>query len=194
MNEKIYVEIEGKSNVQERIEGYLVSDIELCVQKNSSFYLERFSKLPKHNVNEMALVFTGEWMVYRHMWREFIITLLLAGSIIFATAPYTVKLLNSIGYNGKAGTVILACGYLIIICPIIGFLGDSLYWKKIERELNRFNRKDSISPLAEAERAELQKRTNSSGIYILLANLIAMIISRIIVELFVIVMIFKLGI
>lgn len=150
----------------ERIDGYLVSDIELCVVNNTEYYLNKFRKLPAREINESAFLCSINWMAYRHMWREGIILYFLHIIPVIAAIPFLVRS----ALNGRAVSVDAAMPILLfstaVYCYLTGLFGDTIYWKKIKRELDRFNRKNSTVPMTEAEIEELQHRTQCSYIYV----------------------------
>lgn len=169
MDEGIYGIAEVEVIEPERINGYLVSDIELCLQAKTEYYLERFRKQPERDLNWSAFLFGGTWMAYRHMWREAVITYLLIIPAVLALIPLLIKIGIAGGYSGD--DVILTSTFVIqfFFCVLYGLWSDTLYWRKIKRELNRFNRKDSTVSISEEEKENLLKRTNLSAMYVFAA-------------------------
>lgn len=167
----------------DRIEGYLITDIELCIGKNKDYYINKFQKLPTRRVNGSAMLFEVNWMAYRHMWREGIILYFLQLIPVMIAVPFMFKGV----LNGNARTMDTVWPPIImsIIASflLIGFFGDTIYWKKIKRELDRYNRKNSTIPMTEAEKGELQGRTQTSFIYVVISIILYKSLEKVLIYL-----------
>lgn len=183
MNDEMDAELYGKeirnTALPEQIDGYMVSDIELCVERNTEYYLDCFRKQPKLSLNGSALVFSGNWMIYRHMWAEFVIWSLINIVLTFVSGRIFIK--NMLLNGNSIIDVIqkLTLGNLIFNATLFFVFGNMLYWKKIKRELDRMNRKDSTIPMTAAEKANLQKRTRVSGSYVAIVIFLYMLLNGI---------------
>lgn len=166
-------EINGIAEVEtaepERIDGYMVSDIEMCIQKKSEYYLNYFRKQPKLHLNWAAFIFGRIWMAYRHMWREAVITSLLEIPAAFALPTLFIKLAIANGFYDISIVYVSTFATLLIFCILYGLWGNTLYWKKLKRELNRFNRKDSTVSITEEEKENLLKSNRLSAMYVFAA-------------------------
>lgn len=182
MNDEMDAELYGTESVsiasQERIEGYLVSDIELCVDRNTEYYLDCFRKQPQLYPNGSALLFSGNWMVYRHMWVEFLIWNLIDILLTFVSGLIFIKPMLLGGERLIDIYFKLNIWNFVFVAILFFAFANTFYWKKIKRELNRFNRKDSTTPITEEEKAVLQNHTRVSGLYVVIAILLYLLIGR----------------
>lgn len=150
----------------EKIDGFIMRDIRICLEKNQDDYIERFMILPHRKFNFSAAFFGSKWFVYRLMLREgmllwgldllvttFVGTLLTIFGLKKMMNPDSIRKLIIIG---------MALVYMIFFF-IQGFIADQIYWKKLKRELTAFGRKDSNEP---ASKEEIDKMKEWTGVSI----------------------------
>lgn len=122
---------------EERIDGYLVSDIECCVGKNKNFYINRFRDISqgRKTFNFASAFLSTYWLSYRLMIWEALILIVINSFIEILLLLY---LLENIGYNRSLFFAELLCYLFIgaIYTVILGYLGDRLYWSHVKRKLN----------------------------------------------------------
>lgn len=158
--------IEDWQKVNCRIDGYLETDIRICLEKNEDTYLERFWYLPQRRFNVCAAIFGSKWFAYRLMIKEgsllWFIDLVVSGTIYALILIMGGRRIIDIHYMN---TALKASGILtfLILFFVQGFIADQLYWKHLKKELEvvgRFNSKDSI--LEE----EIEKLKGETGVSI----------------------------
>lgn len=167
----------------ERIAGYLVSDIELCIGTNTDYYLAKFRKLPALRINGSATLCAINWMVYRHIWREALMVYFIQlASMVVVSIFLIIGMKNGLRLDTDEINLI-SMGAHVVYCLAVGLFGDSLYWRKIRRELDRFNRQDSTTTMTEEEKQELRDRTQPSGFYVIMSIALYLLSNRVILSL-----------
>lgn len=127
-------------------QGFLLADLELCIGKQYSFYMDRFRQLRhgKYTFNWGAALFSFYWLYYRQMWSIW---------------PYAFgfTLLISVAHNMLLSAICFFCGfymgypqfvdhdlsfgiiyyifYNILKMLVWGFAGDLLYWRHVRKLL-----------------------------------------------------------
>lgn len=152
---------------EDRIGGYLESDIMCCVGKNKELYLRRFRDITSGRMtfNFSAAFFGNYWMAYRLMLIEAAILTVLDCAISVYVPLLLERELAVVEWSyGFTPIVFLLMGAVHIL--FMGFFGDRFYWWHVKRLLNSYQCKDT--PGDTAREAELRQRGGTSAIIIVI--------------------------
>lgn len=149
---------------EDRIGGYLESDIMCCVGKNKELYLKRFRDITagRKTFNYSTAFFVYYWLAYRLMLIEAVILIVLDCAVAAYISFLSAQLVVDERLGGFAVIAILLIGTVHFL--FIGFFGDRIYWWHVKRLLNRYQCKDT--PADTAREAELRQRGGTSAIIV----------------------------
>lgn len=167
MNDTLYEQIrdpeqmDGRLLSEERLDGYLVHDIETLVGPNSSLYLEKFravleGKKPFHLISG---IFTGIWLSYRKMWKllpAYLLFTQMVTSLFLMLEITIVKIFSGSADLYQTMLVLVAIGQGL--CWIlVGFLGYRIYWYHIKLCLDRHGCRDRMPVYDQALEQQLTR-------------------------------------
>lgn len=152
---------------EERIGGYLVSDIGCCIGKNKELYIKRFRSIESKRMtfNFSAAFFGNYWLSYRVMLIGAVVLTVIA-SVLEVFLPHLI--VNGLGW-GPGTDMVLVFSFVLLFASgflFMGFFGDRLYWWHIKRLLKSYNCKDQ--PEASSAQAELRQRGGTSVIIVII--------------------------
>ena len=129
-------------------DGVSYKDMAIYMGPSHAYYVYNFKKINTNKKSRTfvlsAFLFDGLYFLYRKMWKEAIVVLLLSTII---TLPSSFVLLETLGYIPSSSpllfegidTVITICSVLTLAIKILlGFIAVPLYQKKVIRDLKRF--------------------------------------------------------
>ncbi len=149
-----------------RIDGFLESDIRICLENNEDTYIERFRNLPGRKFNFCAAIFGSRWYAYRLMLKEgWLFWIIEMGASAFISTLLTVMGFRTMMDPDSIRTMIMVGGALVflIFFFIQGFIADQIYWKRMRRELGAIGRQNSKEPAMEDE---IEKMKGQLGVSI----------------------------
>ena len=136
----------SNSNNESEIQGYLVSDICVCVEQNKNTYIKRFRNLPKHKFNWCAAIFGAAWCVYRLMFKYGLVAWLLK-TLIFTLIFSNVAFWGTwcMGYvEASHWLFAISVVFDIAFFVIMGVYADALYWKFIKENIDCIKKQDGL--------------------------------------------------
>lgn len=152
---------------EEKIGGYLVSDIACCIGKNKELYLKRFRDIESKRMtfNFSAAFCSNYWLAYRLMLVGAVALTILA-DVVYIFLPYLI--VKGLGWGPGTDAVILFFSSLLLAIGILfmGFFGDRLYWWHVKRLLNSYKCKEQ--PADSDTQAELRQRGGTSVMIIVI--------------------------
>ncbi len=144
------------TNQAPEIQGYLVSEIRICVAENTDTYIDRFKNLPRHKFNWCAAFLGTTWGGYRLMIKYsflFWMIQMLIGTVVLTFVMFfclwlTPDVMTNRWLMAAVPWVMITSVVLEIVSFIIrGMYADQLYWrfirKKIDEVKNQTNSQES---------------------------------------------------
>ena len=138
------------------IDGVSYKDMAVYIGPSSAYYVLSFKKLQQGGKKAKtfclgAFFFDGIYFLYRKMWLEALVIVLLSGilsvpsSILLAESAGLIPSASPLIFNGIE-TVVNICSVLSFAVKILlGFIAVPLYQKKVVRDLKKISRKSQTA-------------------------------------------------